>query len=159
MSHLAWCDILSLVIRGRRVELHRLRIELLHERRVFLCVKDFCQIISCIDGQSFRAAEEGGYLVDMAGGGVVGTTAGVNTALTQLTQFTGGGGVATVGNNPMLASAVDAIRHIAEVELLLIANANEAGAGEEITINRDSYFSLANSTLCAGVGRVFFVNM
>ena len=61
----------------------------------------------------------------MACGGVVGAAAGVDTAVTQLTKFAGGGVITPIGDNPMLACVVDAVRYVAEVELLFITDSDK----------------------------------
>ena len=84
-------------------------------------------------------------MVDEAGGGVVGTTARVEAAGAQLTEFACRGSVTSVGNNPFLAGTVDAVIHVAEVKLRLIPDTDEARAGEEVAIYRNPDFSLSDS--------------
>ena len=61
----------------------------------------------------------------MACGGVVGAAAGIDTTSAQLTELAGRGVIASVGDNPMLACVVDAVRYVAEVELLFITDADK----------------------------------
>ena len=80
---------------------------------------------------------------------MVGATARVEAAGAQLAELAGRGGVAAVGNNPLLACAVDAIVHVAEVELGLIPDTDQAGAGEEVAIYRNTDFSFTDGAFDA----------
>ena len=129
-------------------------VKALQEVRVAFFVEGAGELVCGFDKEFFGAAEEWRNTVDETGGGVVGAAAGVGAAFSQFAQFAGGGSVATVGNNPLLARAVDAVVDVAEVELRLISNADKARAGEEIAVCRHPYFAFSDGAL--GAGGTFF---
>ena len=77
---------------------------------------------------------------------MVGAAARIETTVSQLANLARRCLIASVGDNPFLACTVDALIHIAEVELGGIAYTYQARAGEEIAIYGDGYFSLSDST-------------
>ena len=103
-----------------------LAIEFLHKRRVLFLVESTGKRISCLDEHFFRATEEGRNLINETGGCVVGATAGIQTSIPMFAKAACRCGVASVSNNPMLASAVNPVVYIAEVEFCLVANTDQA---------------------------------
>ena len=86
----------------------------------------------------------------MAGGCVIGATAGIQAAVAQLAEAALRGGIAASGDKVQLFGPVNATMHIAEGDLRGIAHPHHARAGEEIPIHRYGNLLLTDKAMLAG---------
>lgn len=83
---------------------------------------------------------------------MVGAAAGIQAALPQAAYFACRCGAAAHGDDVLLSCAVDAVCHVPEVELRVIAVSHQTGAGEEVAVYAHGNFPLTNPAAQAAAG-------
>lgn len=133
---------------GRKSERSFL-IKLLHKEWIALGVEELGNGIGRADEELLALAEEGGYLIPMAGGHAVGAAAGVLAAPVQGAELACGRAVAACGDEVVLPRAIDAMVHIAEGDVRVIALPNEARTGEDVAIHTHCKLALTDVAVVA----------